>query len=107
MNADNRAIPNVIRLRKTNSTPDSQKEELRHLIEMILKDLVSYPEDIQLTYADGDQTTVYTLNCPQRVIGQVLGTRGKNITGIRVLMTSISSRKGFRAIIEVPHYPNK
>lgn len=104
---------NVVVLRKKleiNMEVDSRKEiedSTQHLIELIIKSLVSHPEDISVRHSRGDKTTIFHVDCSQRVIGHILGSRGKTIDSIRNIVMAICGINGFRGIIEVPYYPPK
>lgn len=80
------------------------KEQLRFLLENLIKELVPYPEDIQVSYSCGEKTTIYKVECSQRVLGHIIGSRGKNIQSVRTIVQGISARKGFRSIVEIPYF---
>lgn len=82
------------------------KEFVRQLVEVLARELVSYPEDISVRFSCGEKTTLYHIDCTQRVIGQLMGSKGRNINGIRAVVQSITQRKGFRSIIEIPYFPD-
>ncbi|KHD87110.1 MAG: hypothetical protein OM95_16265 [Bdellovibrio sp. ArHS] len=69
--------------------------------------MVPYPEDISVTYSCGERTTVYTIDCSQRVLGRIIGSRGKHIQSVRTIVQGISASKGFRSVVEIPYYPEE
>lgn len=98
----NQAIP-IIKIKR-----DPRKlaeDSTQQLIEHIVKSVVSFPEDITVRYVRGEKTTVFHIDCTQRVIGHILGARGKTIDGIRSVVTAACGINGFRGIIEVPYFP--
>lgn len=56
------------------------RENLRMYLEQTVRQITSTPEQIQVSYWVGPNTTVYNINVPQESIGQLLGSKGKNIT---------------------------
>lgn len=95
---------------KLQSTPDIETknheeiEKGRRLLETLIKDLVDAPERIRVSITQGEKTTIYKIECEQRNIGQIIGSKGKNIGAVRTVISSIMARKGIRAIIEIPFF---
>ncbi|AHI06204.1 nucleic acid binding protein [Bdellovibrio bacteriovorus W] len=83
---------------------DQAREEGRALLEVLIRGMVDLPESVKVTFHSGDKTTVYNVDCDQKCLGQIIGARGKNITGIRAVMTATMARKGIRAIVEIPYF---
>lgn len=104
----------VIRRRTNNVQPSApsvqatplceEREKCRELLESLIRGLVDYPETIAVTYAMGDRTTVYKVDCDQRCLGQIIGAKGRNISGVRAVITATMARKGIRAIVEIPYF---
>nr|WP_295902802.1 KH domain-containing protein [uncultured Bdellovibrio sp.] len=94
----------VIRKRSEPKNPDVDREEGRQLLERLIRGLVDYPETVTVGFAMGDKTTVYKVECDQRCLGQIIGAKGKNITGIRAVISATMARKGIRAVVEIPYY---
>lgn len=83
------------------------REQTRDTLEKLAKDLVDFPQDVSVTFFNGDRTTVYKIECSQRVLGQILGSKGKTINGLRAVISAITARQGLRTIIEVPYFQQK
>ncbi|MEK2644696.1 KH domain-containing protein [Bdellovibrio sp. BCCA] len=83
------------------------RENVRALLESLIKNMVDKldQESVSVDIEIGDQTTVYKLSFNKNCVGKVLGVGGKNITALRTIILAICSRQGFRAVIEVPHFP--
>ncbi|WP_374080438.1 KH domain-containing protein [Bdellovibrio bacteriovorus] len=85
------------------------RENIRSLLESFVKNLVDETErdsigvDVQI----GDKTTVYKMSFNKKCLGKILGVRGRNISALRTLIFAMCARQGFRAVIEVPHYPKE
>lgn len=81
------------------------RENGRSLLHGLLTELVSDSKSIKVDVEVGERTTIYRVDCARECIGQILGSKGRNISAIRTLVSSIAARKGFRAIVEVPFFP--
>lgn len=97
----------IVKVHKKNTLSDALTEKrdmLRDLLEKVVKQMVPYPEDIAVRYSCGEKTTIYKIDCSQRVLGHIIGSRGKNIQSVRTIVQGISAGKGFRSIVEIPYY---
>ncbi len=72
------------------------------LCEMVCE-VVDRPDDVSVSYTAGDRTTVYKVNCHPKNLGQLIGSKGKNISGIRAVISAMMARRGIRAIVEIPY----
>lgn len=95
----------VIRKRaEVSINQDQDREQGRSLLETLIRGLVDYPETVKVTYMVGDKTTVYKVDCDQKCLGQIIGSKGKNISGIRAVLSATLARRGIRAIVEIPYF---
>ncbi|WP_413612354.1 KH domain-containing protein [Bdellovibrio sp. HCB-110] len=84
------------------------REDTRNLLEQVIKRMVNNPADIKVSFKVGERTTVYYVDCSKESLGRLIGAKGKNITGLRALLTAMMQFNGIRAIIEIPYYePDK
>lgn len=83
---------------------EAEREGCRALLESIAKGMVDYPECVSVSYDVGDKTTIFKIDCEQKCIGQIIGSKGKNINGVRAVVSAIMARKGIRAIVEIPYF---
>lgn len=79
------------------------RQKGRDLLMNILVEMIDHPEQISVTYSVGDRTTVYHVDCHPKSLGQLIGAKGKNIGGIRAVVSAMMARKGIRAIVEIPY----
>nr|BFD65771.1 hypothetical protein HAGR004_07930 [Bdellovibrio sp. HAGR004] len=86
------------------SSLSQHREDGRQLLFDLVKELVTDSSSIQVSLEVGEGTTVYHVACSKDCIGQILGSKGKNISAVRTLIGSVSARKGFRAIVEIPFF---
>ncbi len=91
----------------TKTVVKDNREDMRKLLETILRELVVHPDDVKVDYEIGQRTTVFHVRCSRRVIGQVLGSRGKHIQGLRAILLGMTSKAGYRSIIEIPYFDPK
>ncbi len=80
------------------------REDGKELLEKLIRGLVDYPETVIVSYSVGDKTTIYKVECDQRCLGQIIGSKGKNIMGVRAVISATMARKGIRAVVEIPYY---
>lgn len=85
-----------------NVDTEAYREEIRELVEHIVRLLVDQPETVTVTTYVGPKTTVYRVNCAKENLGQVIGTQGKTIMGLRAVVHAMTARTGIRSIVEIP-----
>lgn len=81
---------------------DAYREEVRSLIEKVVRLLVDDPLSVSVQTYVGPKTTVYKISCASDNMGQVIGTQGKTIMGLRAVIHAMTARNGIRSIIELP-----
>ncbi|HWU42899.1 MAG TPA: KH domain-containing protein, partial [Bdellovibrio sp.] len=81
---------------------EAYREEIRVLVEKIVRFLVDDPNSVSVTTYVGPKTTVYRVNCARDNLGQVIGAQGKTIMGLRAVVHAMTARNGIRSIIEIP-----
>lgn len=86
------------------NTKDKVREEGRVTPEQLLKKIVPVPEDVKVNCETGERTTIYKVSCSQANIGHVIGSRGRTIDSLRVIISAQCAREGIRAIIEIPFF---
>jgi predicted RNA-binding protein YlqC (UPF0109 family) len=79
------------------------RERGRSFLYEMVCEIVDRPEDVTVTQSTGDRTTVYKVNCHPKNLGQLIGSKGKNISGIRAVISAMMARRGIRAIVEIPY----
>lgn len=90
------------KIKAANVDPDSYREEIRLLIEHVARLLVDQPDTVSVTTYVGPKTTVFRVNCAKENLGQIIGSQGKTIMGLRSIVHSMTARIGIRSIIEIP-----
>ncbi|MNL57588.1 hypothetical protein D3C87_1811630 [compost metagenome] len=73
------------------------------MILAVLKLMIDRPESTKVEYAVGERTTIYKIDCHPESLGQLIGSKGKNISGLRAVVAAAMARQGIRAIVEIPY----
>lgn len=81
---------------------DAYREEIRQLIEHVVKLLVDDPQSVSVAIYLGPKTTVFRITCAKDNLGQVIGSQGKTIMGLRSVVHAMTARIGVRSIVEIP-----
>jgi len=78
---------------------------MKNLLAEIAKQLVDYPDQVRVNEIDGGHTMVIELSVAKqdigKVIGKVIGKKGRNIGAIRTVMNAASAKIQKRIIVEV------
>ncbi|MGE5086301.1 MAG: KH domain-containing protein [Bacillota bacterium] len=90
------------RIKGADVNADEYREEVRVLIEKMVRFLVDQPDTVSVTTYVGPKTTVYRVNCAKDNLGQVIGAQGKTIMGLRAVVHAMTARNGIRSIVEIP-----
>ena len=87
-------------------TPDSL-EDLRLLLEQVVQQMVDDGRSIQIIMKPGPVTMTFYIKCPANSLGQILGSKGRNINSLRCIALAMCARRGVRCIVEVPYYEER
>ena len=79
----------------------SKPSELTVLIDVITKALVDFPEQVNVTEVEGEQTTVIELKVAKTDIGKVIGKQGRTAGAIRTILTGASTKLRKRSVLEI------
>lgn len=82
---------------------EAAREKGRSLLYEILCEMIDHREDIAVTCTVGERTTIYKVDCHPKSLGQLIGAKGKNISGLRAVISAMMACKGIRAIVEIPY----
>mgnify|MGYP006282250131 FL=1 len=77
-------------------------EEYDNFVEMIVKKLVDYPEEVNVTQVESDKTIILELEVNKDDLGKVIGKKGRTARAIRTLLTASAAKNGSRkALLEI------
>ena len=74
---------------------------LKELIEMIAKALVDYPEQVEVSELEGEQTSVIELRVAKEDLGNVIGKHGRTARSMRTILSAASTKIRKRAVLEI------
>lgn len=77
------------------------REEIKMMLFNIVSNLCKQSDGVNITYIEGEKTTVYRIEVPDDYRGRLIGAGGKTINSLRVLLAAVAGTYGFRAIIDL------
>lgn len=75
--------------------------ELQELVGHVAKSLVDFPEDVQVTEVEGEQTTVLELRVSKNDLGKVIGKQGRTAQALRTILNAASTKLKKRSVLEI------
>lgn len=76
-------------------------EEVRKLMEDLVRALVDKPEAVSIDLLQGEQTSVLQVRVDKSDLGKVIGKQGKNAQAIRTMLIAITTKMRKRAVLEI------
>ena len=74
---------------------------MKELIELIVKKLVSHPEDVTLNEVEGEEGICFELRVHPEDMGKVIGKSGRTAKAIRTLLSAAASKQDTRAMLQI------
>ncbi len=74
---------------------------MKEFIEFIAKNLVDFPEEVEVRQVGGEKTIIFELKVNKGDIGKIIGRGGKTIKAIRTLLATTAAKNGLRAVLEI------
>ena len=74
---------------------------MKEFVEYAVKELVDFPNEVDVRQIDGDRTIAFELRLNKTDIGKVIGKRGRTIQALRTLANSAVSKLGKRIMVEI------
>jgi predicted RNA-binding protein YlqC (UPF0109 family) len=68
------------------------RAELRRLLILLLKVIVDYPENVEVSFEDAESPPTFHVRVNPLDIGKVIGKQGRNARSIRTLISSMALR---------------
>ncbi len=75
--------------------------ELKVLIEYIVKALVDNPEKVEVKEIAGEKSIIYELKVGECDLGKVIGKEGRTAKAIRTIITAAAMKQGKRTVLEI------
>ena len=74
---------------------------MRDMVERIARALVDQPDEVAVTQAEGEKTTVLELRVAQPDLGKVIGKQGRTARAMRTLVGAAGLKEGKRYVLEI------
>jgi predicted RNA-binding protein YlqC (UPF0109 family) len=74
---------------------------MRELLEVIAKNLVDYPDKVQVTETENERTLVLELKVAPEDMGKVIGKQGRIAKAIRTLVKASGVHEDKKIIVEI------
>ncbi len=74
---------------------------LGHLIEVVAKSLVDFPEQVAIQEVAGENTTVIELTVAKEDLGKIIGKQGRTAQAIRTVLYGASAKLKKRTVLEI------
>ncbi|MCB0271590.1 MAG: KH domain-containing protein [Bdellovibrionales bacterium] len=74
---------------------------MKNLLELIIKQLVDHPDDVNINEIAGEQTCVYELRVNKDDLGKIIGKQGRTARAIRTLLSAAAVKDSKRVMLEI------
>jgi predicted RNA-binding protein YlqC (UPF0109 family) len=74
---------------------------MKELLEAIVKPLVQYPDEVNVTLTDREDSQLLELRVNPSDMGKVIGRQGRIAKAIRTVMRAASGRDGKKVIVDI------
>ncbi|MBQ8765070.1 MAG: KH domain-containing protein [Clostridia bacterium] len=74
---------------------------MKELLEAIVKPLVQYPDEVNVTLTDREDSVLLELRVNPSDMGKVIGRQGRIAKAIRTVMRAASGRDGKKVIVDI------
>ena len=74
---------------------------MKDVLEFILKNIVTVPDDVKIEETDEEGTTNYIVTVNPADIGRVIGKEGKVVKAIRTIMRVIAIQRGIHVRVSI------
>lgn len=74
---------------------------LKDLVIFMAQSLVDFPEQVEVTEMQGEQTTVYELKVAKEDLGKIIGKQGRTARSLRTILNAASTKLRKRSVLEI------
>ena len=74
---------------------------LKELVEMMVKALVDFPDDVVVTEVVGQHSSVIELQVAQEDVGKVIGKKGAHAQALRTIVSAAGGKQKKRYVLEI------
>lgn len=73
---------------------------MKELIEFIIKNIVSKPDEVEVTETEKERETLYTVKIAEEDFGKIIGRSGKVATAIRTVVKTSAKKTNKRVFVK-------
>lgn len=74
---------------------------MKDLIRYIAQALVDFPDQVEVSEVEGEQTSVIELKVAKEDLGKIIGKQGRTARSIRTILSAASAKIKKRAVLEI------
>ena len=74
---------------------------MKSLVEMMTKNLVDNPEDVQINETAGDSVVILEINVSPDDVGKVIGKEGRIANAIRTIAKAAAAKQDKKVTVEI------
>ncbi|MBI3922066.1 MAG: KH domain-containing protein [Armatimonadetes bacterium] len=74
---------------------------MKELVEMLVKALVDFPDQVDVQQIDGERTSIYEVRVAPEDLGKVIGKQGRIANALRTVVKTASIKDGRRVSVEI------
>jgi predicted RNA-binding protein YlqC (UPF0109 family) len=74
---------------------------MKELIKYIAQALVDFPEQVEVSEVEGEQTSIIELKVAKEDLGKVIGKQGRTARSIRTILSAASAKIKKRSVLEI------
>jgi predicted RNA-binding protein YlqC (UPF0109 family) len=74
---------------------------MKELIKYIAQALVDFPEQVEVSEVEGEQTSVIELKVAKEDLGKIIGKQGRTARSIRTILSAASAKIKKRSVLEI------
>ena len=73
----------------------------KDLVEYLAKSLVDYPDEVEVSEREEENSVLLELSVNQKDLGKVIGRQGKTARAMRTILGATAAKEGRRASLEI------
>ena len=74
---------------------------MKNLVEMIVKALVDYPEEVQVNETSGESIMILEISVSSEDVGKVIGKEGRIANAIRTVVKAAAAKSDKKVTVEI------
>ena len=76
-------------------------DDLKGLVQFMAQTLVDFPDKVEVTGIQGEQTTVFELKVAKEDLGKIIGKQGRTARALRTILNAASTKLRKRSVLEI------